>query len=373
MCSVFAIVAFASVAEAYPQFQFSTGNTRCADCHYTPSGGGLLNGWGRSESADSISTWGGNGQFLYGAYDEPEWMQLGFDFRSAAIYKDQAADPEFLAFPMQGDFYARFAMGEKWSIYSALGPRAQARESGGALDALKRYSARELFAMWRDTSSGWYARAGRFLTPFGLRSQDHTWYTRRDVGLYAWDETFTLNGGRVQDKREWHVSAFAPIPTILQSGGQGDFGVSALHEWRLGDGEHTAVAAQTRFAINDEHTRTLLGGYAKHWMPDYNLLLMAEIDGGLETFSASPGPSRAQVITYAGLSYFPVPGLLATLAHERYDEDLSIKATARDAFSGAMQFFPMSKLEVMGTLKLERFGVNRRTGRLLMLQLHYYL
>ena len=29
-------------AFAYPQFQFSSGTTRCAQCHYSPAGGGLI-------------------------------------------------------------------------------------------------------------------------------------------------------------------------------------------------------------------------------------------------------------------------------------------------------------------------------------------
>ena len=38
-------------AAAYPQFQFSSGTTRCGQCHYSPSGGTLITSWGRDESA----------------------------------------------------------------------------------------------------------------------------------------------------------------------------------------------------------------------------------------------------------------------------------------------------------------------------------
>lgn len=365
------MLAFCSSAEAYPEFQFSTGNTRCSMCHYSPSGGGLINGYGRGESSDTISRWGGEGAFLYGVYEEPEWVQLGLDFRSALVAKDQSADPELLAFPMQGDVYARFAIGEKWSIYSAIGPRAQVRE---AASPLARFGARELWAMWNDSSeSGYYVRGGRFLTPFGLRSQNHLWYVRRDVGLYTWDESFTLTAGKVKDEAEWHASLFAPVPTILQAGARNDFGASAYYEKRIGEDEVTSVAAQTRVAVSADHTRTIVGGFGKHYWEDAKLLFMAEVNAGFETFSASPGPSRAQLITYAGVTYFPTDGLLLSAAHERYDQDLSIKATARDGASASLQFFPWAKWEVMLYGKLERHGTNSRNSKLGMFQLHYYL
>lgn len=360
----------ASAAWAYPQFQFTTGNSRCNACHYNPSGGGLLTGWGRGESADTISRWGGEGAFLYGVYEEPDWVQLGVDVRAAFIAKDHASDAELKAFPMQGDTYARFALGDKWSIYTAFGPRAQVREPGPISE---RFGARELWAMWSDYESGLYVRGGRFLTPFGLRSQDHTWYVRRDAGLYTWDETFTLTAGKVQGGSEWHASLFAPVPSIIQAGGTKDFGAAGFYEKRLGDGETTSIAGQMRVGVSDDHTRTLVGGFAKHYVEGADLLLMAEVNGGLETFAASPGPSRFQLLTYAGLTYFPAQGLMLTAAHERYDADLSIRATARDGFSLALQFFPIAKWEIMALGKVERHGTNRRNTKLGMLQLHYYL
>src|SRR5947208_7418703 len=79
-----ALVAWTRPAAAYPQFQFSTGTTRCGQCHYSPSGGGLITQWGRDESADTISL-GGNGGFLHGAWTPPSWLALGLDFRYAGI------------------------------------------------------------------------------------------------------------------------------------------------------------------------------------------------------------------------------------------------------------------------------------------------
>ena len=343
------LLLLSSQSEAYPQFQFTTGTTRCNLCHYTPSGGGLLTEYGRDESADTISTWGGDGRWLYGVYEEPEWVQFGLDMRGALLVKDQASNRQWKGFPMQGDTYARFAFLKSWSAYFSLGPRAQVREPAPPQE---RFGAREFYGMWNDTDTGYYARAGRFLTPYGLRSQDHTWYVRRDAGLYTWDETFTVTGGRVRPKWETHLSVFAPVPSLLQSGGATDSGLAAYYERRLGD--TTSIAGQTRAGISDDHRRVLVGGWAKHYFKNQKLLLMAEIDGGHESFSAASSPSRLQLISYIGLSHLPTKGLMITASHERYDEDLHIKATARDAASLALQFFPFAKWEFMLIGRAER-------------------
>jgi hypothetical protein len=97
------------VAEAYPAFQFTSGTERCADCHFAPAGGGLINAWGRSEASDTLSTFGGDGSFLHGLWTPPEWLALGGDFRNAFIRNDVggAASPEYAVFPMMLEVYLR--------------------------------------------------------------------------------------------------------------------------------------------------------------------------------------------------------------------------------------------------------------------------
>ena len=54
-------------AQAYPQWQLSSGAVRCNQCHYAPAGGGLINSYGRDAVGDQLSTFGGDGAFLHGA------------------------------------------------------------------------------------------------------------------------------------------------------------------------------------------------------------------------------------------------------------------------------------------------------------------
>src|SRR5690348_18271787 len=79
-------------AWAYPQFQFSSGTTRCSQCHYSPAGGGLITSWGRDESGDTISL-GGDGAFLHGLWQPPSWLALGADIRVVAPLVNASGGP----------------------------------------------------------------------------------------------------------------------------------------------------------------------------------------------------------------------------------------------------------------------------------------
>src|SRR5216110_3251980 len=70
-------------AQAFPQWQFSTSSTRCDQCHFSPTGGGILTGYG-----EDLSSFGGNGAFLHGAGPLPKWMAVGGDFRGALVAQD---------------------------------------------------------------------------------------------------------------------------------------------------------------------------------------------------------------------------------------------------------------------------------------------
>jgi len=355
-------------ADAYPEFQLSTGNGRCSLCHCSPTGGGLINDYGRSESSASISQFGGNGDFLYGVYKEPEWMKLGVDLRGAFLAKQEVDDPEYYLFPMQGDTYGWFRAGD-WSLYSSVGPQANVRES----DLTKhRFGSREYWVMWRPKTTGYYARAGRFMMPYGLRAPDHRMYVRRDLGLGIWEETYNLSAGRVEDEWEAHATAYTRVPDSLQGNGMRQTGLALLGEKRMGADENMAVGVQGRAGFGDEDRLYLLGGTGKYWLAPQRLLFMGELDLGYQDFTFGPA-GRPQLATWLGARYFPLQGLMLGAALERFDEDLSVKNLARDAATISVQYFPWAKWELLTFGKVEFQGDHGDASTSAMVQLHYYL
>jgi len=366
---VLALLLAPGAADAYPQFQLATGNARCSLCHISPAGGGLLNEYGRSESGDTISQFGGNGAFLYGVYEEPSWLKLGVDLRVAGLAKQQTDDPEYYAFPMQGDTYL-YLRGGDFSLYAVGGPRAQVRVPRDSI--VDRFGSDEYWLMWRPKTTGSYVRAGRFFAPFGLRSQDHTTFVRRYLGFHSWEESYNLSGGHVGDDWEMHVTAFTPVPYEIMGSGPRASGGTVYYEKQLAD-EKAIIGAQARAAIAETDRTYLVGGVGKYYVESARLLFMGELDFQLQDFDAT-GPTRPQLATHLEVSYWPVTGFMLGAAVERFDQDMSVKDLARDAASLSLQYFPLAHWELMLLGKLEyQGGEYSDPTPLAMFQLHYYL
>jgi hypothetical protein len=363
------IVAAAAPAAAYPQLQLSTGAVRCNQCHYAPAGGGLINNYGRSESADTLSM-GGNGGFLHGVWDPPRWLALGADVRLAALVNDVGATEgaELAAFPMQGDVYSRFEIDSLGlSLYLNVGLRGTARPDEPLL--YSRLVSREHYLMWRPRPQGVYARVGRFFAPYGLRLAEHPVFVRRFLGFNTLEETYGLSGGYVADGWETHVTAF--VPDFIRPVGHRGKGAAAYYERRLGD--RAAAGAQARLAIGPDDTRAHGGLVGKYLLGE--ILLLGQLDLVHQSFDAADAP-RWQMAGYLGASWLFRRGFLAQLMLERWDEDLGLSGVARSAVGAELQWFPTAHVELLLYGRVQMIGAGGDDGdasQLVLLQLHYYL
>jgi hypothetical protein len=371
--ALLAILLVPAAARAYPQFQLSTGAVRCNQCHFAPAGGGLINAYGRDEAGDTISR-GGDGRFLHGLWEPPAWLALGGDLRLAGTLEYEGQDNGFGAdygvFPMQADLYARVAAGGL-SIYVNFGYndsiRPEARVPWSA-----RFQSREHYIMWREGTTGWYVRAGRFFAPYGLRLPEHTAYIRRFIGFNILEETYNLSGGYIDDDMELHVTAFTP-DFIRDAVGERGSGGAAYFERRFG--QIAAAGAQARVSVGDTNTKSQVGAVGKLWLDGPRIQLLAEADL-IYQLLRNLGPNRSQFAGYLGAAWFPFRGFLAQLMLERFDEDLAIKGVARDAVDIELQWFPTAHVEISLYGRLQIIGTGSSDGspsEVGLLQIHYYL
>jgi hypothetical protein len=371
-------------AWAYPQFQFSSGTNRCSQCHYSPAGGGLITSWGRDESGDTISL-GGDGAFLHGLWEPPSWVALGADVRLAApLYNNTGGyeSPEWDVFPMQADAYARFAFGEQVSLYLEGGIRGDTRPAdpsvSGRFDTIgDRVISNEHYLMWRPSATGPYVRLGRFFAPFGLRFVEHIFYVERYTGYDLYNETYNVSGGYVADDWELHVSAFTPppesFPDALQSVGVRESGGAAYGEKRFNG--MAMLALQARVGVASEASRYTGGAVGKLWLEPAKLLFLGEADFTRQQVGAASAGEN-QFVSYLGATFFPVRGLMAGVAYERYQSDLSVAGTGLNAADVEVNFFPWAHCEVLAFGRYQFYGPtagDSATGSLFMLQFHYYL
>ncbi|HEY6510218.1 MAG TPA: hypothetical protein VIY56_19480 [Vicinamibacterales bacterium] len=377
-------------AAAYPQFQFSSGTARCTQCHYSPSGGGLLTSWGRDESADTISTLGGNGGFLHGAVDLPKWLALGADIRYALMRHDVGgpASPEFAHFPMQFDLYGRASFTDQISLNVTLGARGIVRPDDGSpagrlSDTTNRLVSREHYLMWRASASGPYLRLGRFQAPYGIRFAEHVYYVRRYTGFNLYEETYNVSGGYFGEDWEGHVTVFTPppesFPDPLRSVGYPESGFAAAGEKRVTD--EIALGLQTRIGISSEQARYQGGAVGKAWFETAKVLLMGEANFIRQQIKGV-NYGQNQFVSYLGATFIPIKGVMAGVAYERFQENLAVKGTGRNAYNLQINFFPYAHIEAVLLGRVQTGGAvgpaNRAisdgsTVSTLMFQLHYYL
>ncbi len=372
--TLLAILVCTGAAEAYPHFQFSSDTTTCSQCHYAPAGGGMLTGWGREEAGDTLSR-GGDGAALHGLTTLPKWLSLGGDFRAAGLAKDAGKDEggRIVFFPMQADLAARVGKGSlSFQVTAGLRGKARAsappsgseRQEGGAGS---RIVSREHYISYTGEGSDMVFRAGRFYAPYGLRVADHTSYIRRYLGFNLLQETYNLSASRLNTDSESHLSAHVSDPLLGPSSIR--MGVTAMHELHS---DKQALGGNLRITKSPADLQAFSGVHAKRWLAGSNLLLVAEIDAGYQSFADAPDNSRFQLAAHAGPVWFPTQGVSTSVAYELFDEDLLIKHVERHALLSWVSLMPRAHYEIMILGKAERVGP-QESVLTAMMQLHYYL
>jgi hypothetical protein len=362
-------------AEAFPQWQFSTGNSHCNQCHYAPAGGGLINNYGRDAAGEDLSTFGGDGAFLHGAVPLPSWLAVGGELRGAFAAQDvqDPSGPTYAFFPMQADLYLRLAFGKGFSLNATGGFRGQIR-SGNDLVPEQNYQpidgsqviSREHYLMWQPASQGVYLRAGRFFAPFGLRPVEHFMYIRRDLFRNTLQETYNLSGGWIEANSELHLTAFMR-DYLLHVGGP-ENGVAGYYERELHD--IAALAGQFKFGVGPDAKRLVLGAVGKVYVERVKTLFFAE--GDFVRVIPDATQSRWQFVGAGGLTLFPVRGVMATLLGERFQDDLQVQQAEWTAATGLLSWFPYAHFEAQLMLRADIPG-GGVAAKTFFAQLHYYL
>lgn len=361
-----AIVLWSGRAEAYPQFQFSTDNTRCTMCHFSPAGGGLVNAWGREEAADTISR-GGDGAFLGGVWEPPEWLALGADLRAATgLHDTPAVGIDALLFPMQADVYTRAQFGPI-GVNLTLGMRRPARSRNPP--PLSYLASREHYVIYQPEADGAYVRVGRFHAPYGLRHADHTTYIRRDMGLYIGEETYGISGGYFKDGDwELHLSAFVRDP-IFGVGADGT-GAAALYERRFAD-DSAAWGVQSKVQLGSNSQTYWAGSTFKYWLPSLQVLLLSEIDVGVQQIDTAGADAIWKGIAHLNASHFVTTGVMLGATLEAKHGDFTLRGKDAESALLSVQYFPRAHYELMLLGRAERTRNTHDLTTLLMF--HYYL
>ena len=178
-------------AAAEPMF-LSKQYPRCTSCHVSPTGGGLLNDFGRSMSHTvlptiptsdpaSASALDGEQAFLFGVLgDSMDPVRLGVGLRPSHLRFDFPGGSTDRNFLMQADLQAAY-QGHGLTVYGDIG-----RHVDGPDAVVGSY---EHWVAYR-TANDITVRAGRFMPAYGVRVADHTAFNRARLGFDRNDQIY---------------------------------------------------------------------------------------------------------------------------------------------------------------------------------------
>jgi hypothetical protein len=179
---------------------------RCTNCHYSPTGGGLLTPYGRSLSREELSSFGKSPgapsgrehQFLFGALgDRLGPLSLGVNLRPSHLdFELPGGISDSRDLLMNADVVAALRSG-RFTFYAELGRQPRGDDPRVAS-----------FEHWIgfESDRGFGARVGRFLPAYGVRFADHTTFTRAPMGFDNEDQVYALELSHRNDRHLLQLS-----------------------------------------------------------------------------------------------------------------------------------------------------------------------
>ncbi len=352
-------VALSSVLGASNAFAFPEmvrhGYVNCTSCHVSPNGGGILNGYGRVQAEEVLSTWSkeGQGAFLHGllpATDPP--LSFGGDFRILQLFRASDIEKEGRFIFMQGDLEAAVKAGPVQVVATA-----------GVQDIPgKEFTSRRHYVIYRpNEESHWMLRAGRFLPAFGINLPDHAITTKQGVGLGQGSESYNLEGSWLGEQFDVFATAIFGRP-----GQDREKGFAVRGAYNLG--ERAKVGMGYYLGIDSDSTRHLFGPYAIVGFTE-KFFLLTEID--LQSFTVG-GVASFGPVSYGRLSYEVHKGVHVYLAAEY----AKTRATGPEswAWGGGSQWFPWPHIELRAQYDRRQDMTTRfAPSYYFWTQFHYYL
>lgn len=380
---------WAPAALAYPWF-IRDGYTHCAQCHADPSGSGLLTPYGRAQGELLLRTRypfekpaeeaGRVADFLFGI-PTPDWLMLGGSVRNGYLaYRIPGSGgtpattvTQFLW--MQEDLHGQVQLG-RVRLNASLGFLPDALYSGPA--DLTSWSKDNI--VMRDAFVGVdldedrevLIRAGRINLPYGLRGNEHTMFIhtalRDDTNTdqqYGFAIAYNHGG--------WRTEGMAYVGNLqIQPSVYWEHGVTGYVEYALADKltiGASALAAESAVDLFTELSLIRQGyGAFSRWSPFRSLVLMAEVDGLVESMN-----HQAFKPGYAGMlqaDFMPFQGLHVIATAEAQDDPTQAPSgSVQGAWLGVDWFFaPHADIRVDGIVH-----VGDQPSQSLLGQLHLYL
>ncbi len=357
------VLLFSSTAFAFPE-NVRHGYFSCTACHVSPSGGGVLTPYGRSLSAELMSTWGTveTSGFLFSDQEDESktpWLRTQIFLRAVQTYRNTPAFEKARFIPMQADLEIG-ADTEKFAVISTFGLRAK-----DASQDLKEFFSRRHYALYRFTEQV-VGRVGKFMHSFGLNGPDHISATRRGLGWDQGSESYNLEMNYLGESFNHSLTLVSETPE--ENGVVRDKGVSLNSSYLWSNNSRLGISAYQ--GRQDTFDRTVVGPYFTISLTE-KFYLNSEIFLSDKNIKASSGSEKGYA-TFSRAGYEAFRGVTPFVQFDRSYLDDSNMNSRFDSYGIGVQWLPYSHFDIMTFAGKERFYSKESTD-FAWLMLHIYL
>lgn len=321
----------------------------CIACHVSPSGGGVLTPYGRSLSAELMSTWGTakTSGFLFTDNEDenknPPWWRSNIFLRGVQTRRNSPAVEKAQFIPMQADLEAGVDI-DTLAVIGSVGFRA--KDSSQSKE-LNQFFSRKHYGLYR-VNDNWTARAGKFMFSFGLNGPDHVTATRRGLGWDQGSESYNLETSYNGEKSTTILSLLSDAPaegSIVK-----DKGFAINQAFFLGG--DSKVGFSGFVGGQALYDRSVLGPYWI-WSLTKDVYLDSEIFYQQKKIKAT-ALSQNGYATFHRLGYEVTKGLNVFAQFDRSFLDTSDESSKYDSYGPGVQWLPYPHFEVMSYLGKEK-------------------
>ncbi len=353
-----------SRAQAEPRFAIREG-VHCAVCHINQTGGGMRTPYGATFSQTDLPSKRIKGVYLP---DMGSFIRLGANLRlalrSVLATHTRLGDDEF-----EQAASSSFEISEG-NLY------IQAEPIPGHLSVYidetvspEGASSREAFVMVYGLPIGLYAKAGRFMLPYGMRIKDDQSFIRQQTGFTYADQDLGVEIGITNHPVQASIA--------FTNGSGGGFDPNIFK--RITGSVAVAgpfIRGGGSLSYNDTSTdefkfRTWTGG-GNLGLRLGRLQLMGEFDW---IHGVTDDESYDQYVMYGGVDFEPFKGLYLRFRWESFDPLLTLKENERDRFLFGLSWFPVQFVELRAEYRLNRDIPQRVGGNAdeIIIELHGFL
>lgn len=360
----FILMLFSLSAKSFPE-NVRHGYFSCTACHISSSGGGILTAYGRSLSAELMSTWGSpsHAGFLFSDNElEPTipWLRSQVFIKVVQTLIDTPEMEKAQFIPMQLDAEFGYDSNE-WAIILTLGYR-----SNSTSKELREFFSRRHYLLYRMNENLDF-RLGKFMASFGLNGADHVISTRRGLG---WDQGSETNNFEINyiDEKMIHTLTFIS-DTPRDSISDKDSAISINSAYFLLD--KSKVGLSIYYGKQNSFDRIIWGPYLTYPLTEklyFNLEYFTQSKTFRETSLKQNG-----YVTFSRLGYQFHKGLTGFMQFDRSYLDRSDENTLTDSNGIGLQWLPYPHFDFILFIGREKQFVQESPTQISWMMINIYL